>query len=93
MKWSTWNPFRPFGREQSEVERALTEVLDGVIDPREWGNFLDIPMKGTPSLEAIRKRCVALASEESMDAHGKIVYTPEAREVLASLRDQLRCRT
>ena len=85
VNWSPWNPFKPFGREESEVVRFLKEVLEGTIDPREWGNFLDIPMKGTPNLEAIRLACEALRGEESIEESGVIAYTQAGRDKLQSL--------
>jgi hypothetical protein len=85
VNWSTWNPFKPFGREDAEVVRFLRELLDGTIDPRAWGDFLDIPMKGTPELEAVRLACNALEGEESMDENGVIIYTPMGRDKLQSL--------
>ena len=65
--------------------RFLKEVLDGTIDPREWGNFLDIPMKGTPNLEAVRLACEALESEESLGENGVITYTQVGRDKLLCL--------
>jgi hypothetical protein len=85
VNWSTWNPFKPFGREEVEVVRFLREALDGTIDPRAWGDFLDIPMKGTPELEAVRLACKALEGEESMDENGVIIYTQMGRDKLQSL--------
>ena len=77
--------FKPFGREDAEVARILGEVLAGAIDPREWADFLDIPMKGSPELDVVRLACAALDSEESMDANGIITYTPKGREELQRL--------
>lgn len=89
-KWSTWNPFKPFGREVTEVTRILEAVLDGTVDPREWGDFLNIPMKGSPHLEAVRTACEALDSEETMDANGVIIYTRKGREKLQQLLGDLK---
>lgn len=88
--WSTWNPFKPFGREKAEVVRYLEGVLDGTLDCREWDNFLSIPMKGTPDLEAIRVACVALEPEEKMDAGGRIVHPEQARQTIRSLLEVLK---
>ena len=88
--WSTWNPFKPFGREKHEVVRILECILDGTLDCREWGDFLDIPMKGTPGLEAIRVACVALESEETMDDKGTIVHTEHARQKIRTFLDALK---
>lgn len=84
-QWSSWNPFKPFGREVADVAKILAAVLDQTIDCREWGNFLDIPMKGTPELEAIRLACNALNKEESMDENSVIIYTQKGRDKLQSL--------
>ena len=65
--------------------KILNAVLDQTIDCREWGNFLDIPMKGTPELEAIRLACETLYEEESMDENDVIVFTKKGREKLKSL--------
>jgi hypothetical protein len=88
--WSTWNPFKPFGREKAEVVRFIEGVLDGTLDCREWDNFLRIPMKGTPDLEAIRVACVALEPEETMDAEGTIVHSEPARQKIQSLLEVLK---
>jgi len=90
MKWSRWNPFLPFGREKADVVRILEGILAGSLDCREWGNFVDIPMKGTPDLEEIRKACQALEAEESMDNDGRILHTERARAELQRLLDGLR---
>ena len=70
MNWSTWNPFKPFGRDKADVIRILEGVLDGSLDCREWDSFLRIPMKGTPELEQVRIACEALEEEESMNEEG-----------------------
>lgn len=85
MKWSTWNPFRPFGRERAEVIRILEGVLDGTLDCRYWDTFLSIPMKGTPDLEEVRVVCEALESEESMDEKGIIKHSEQARAKIQTL--------
>ncbi len=89
--WSSWNPLKPFGRERSEVVATLRAALDGTIDPRAWGNFVDIPMKGTPELERVRVECEALARNEAerMDCEGRIVFTDSARELLTTLLKRL----
>ena len=90
MKWSRWNPFKPFGRDVSDVVRILEGVLDMTLDCREWDDFLKISMKGTPELETIRLACEALQNEESMDENGVIVYTPKGREKLQNLLASLK---
>jgi hypothetical protein len=85
MAYSRWNPFKPFGRERSDVMRILAAVLDKSIDCREWDNFLNIPMKGTPELEEVRLACEALESEESMDENGVIIYTQKGQDELRRL--------
>jgi hypothetical protein len=83
--YSGWNPFKPFGRERADVARILAAVLDKSIDCREWDDFLTIPMKGTPELEAVRLACEALESEESMDENGFIIYTQKGQDELRRL--------
>jgi hypothetical protein len=71
------------------VKRILAAVLDQSIDCREWDDFLCIPMKGTPDLEAVRLACESLGSEEMMDEKGAIIYTQEGQEKLRSLLRRL----
>ena len=85
----TWNPFKPFGREKTEVVRLLEGVLAGTLDCREWDAFLRIPMKGTPELDAIRVACADLESEETMDDEGTIVHSEFARQKIESLLEAL----
>ena len=68
----------------------MEAVLDGTVDPQEWGDFLDIPMKGSPHLEAVRMACEALDSEETIDAKGVIIYTRKGREKLQQLLGDLK---
>jgi hypothetical protein len=35
-----WNPFKPFGRERTEVADILERVLTGSMDCREWDDFI-----------------------------------------------------
>jgi hypothetical protein len=52
-----WNPFKPFGRERTEVADILERVLAGSMDCREWDDFISIPMKGAPELERFNFLC------------------------------------
>ena len=92
MNWSTWNPFKPFGRERADVGRILEGILDGSLDCRVWDSFLRIPMKGTPELEQVRIACEALEGEESMDEKGTIKHSERARaeiqRLLAALKEE-----
>lgn len=88
--WSTWNPFKPFGREKADVVWFLEGALDGTLDCRAWDGFLRTQMKGAPDLEAIRVACAALESEESISDKGTITHSEPARKKIRSLLADLR---
>jgi len=90
MNWSTWNPFKPFGREKAEVVCILEGVIAGTLDCRYWDTFLNVPMRGTPDLEAVRVACEALEDEEIMDASGTITHTESGRNKIQSLLRDLK---
>jgi hypothetical protein len=90
MSWSTWNPFKPFGRDAAEVLTILEAVVAGRLDCREWDAFLRIPMPGTPKLDEIRLACAALDSEERIGDDGLVAHTPSSRKAIEDLIIQIR---
>ena len=85
IDWSYWNPFRPGARSKAEVVRILESAINGTLDCQEWDNFINIPMKGDPQMEAVRLACEALQAAESIGADGAIAHTLEARSQLQRL--------
>jgi hypothetical protein len=85
VNWSYWSPFRPWAPRKAEVIRILEQVLDGTLDCRVWDDFIHIPMKADPELEAIRRACEALTPEETVGPNGAPAFTERARTELQRL--------
>jgi hypothetical protein len=84
---SRWNPFKPFVRTRQEVASYLERAVNETIDCRHWDDFLRIPIRGAPEMEAIRAKCESLASHETIREDGGISFNPEARRELQRLLD------
>jgi hypothetical protein len=85
-----WNPFKPFGRERTEVADILERVLAGSMDCREWDDFISIPMKGAPELDSVRSACEALADQEKIEESGTMSHSESARERIRALLSKLK---
>ena len=70
--------FKPFTRSCNEVIEILEQVLGGVMDCRDWDNFISIPIKGNLNMESIRLKCEALSHEETIDPSGIIIHSKAA---------------
>jgi len=58
-----------------------------------WDDFICIPIKGAPAMEAIRAACEELAPLEVIGDDGMMSHTPEGRrkieQLLAKVRSDL----
>ena len=90
---NNWNPFKPFVRSRAEVAAILESVLNGTMHCHPWDDFICIPIKGAPEMEAVRAVCEELAPLEMIGDDGMVKHTPVARQrierLLKGLRDDL----
>jgi hypothetical protein len=90
---ANWNPFKPFVRSREEVAGILQATLNGTMRDHPWDDFICIPIKGTPEMEAIRAACEELAHLERIGDDRIVRHTPEGtekiRELLARVKGDL----
>ena len=55
------------------------------MDCRQWDAFVRIPIKGDPKMDAMRRACVELESEEIMEKDGRLYHKPEAKAKLEKI--------
>ncbi len=77
--------FKPFNRSSAEVKGIIEQVLDGVMDCRDWDNFISIPIKGNPEMESVRVTCEALSAEEILESSGIVRHSEIARQELIQI--------
>jgi len=74
--------------EAINVQRFIQLVLAGEATASDWDLFTEIPIRQDAALDKIRFECAMLASEV-LERNGKLVLTEPARQLLASLLDQV----
>lgn len=88
---TTKTPFlKPFTRSRNEVLSILEAVVDRRMDCRDWDNFISIPIKGNPDMEAIRVSCEGLEEEEIIGDSGLLYHKPEAKIKILVMITQLK---
>ena len=77
--------FKPFNRSSAEVIEIIEQVSSGTMDCRDWDNFISIPIKGNPEMEAVRAQCEALSGDENIEPSGIIRHSEKARQELLKI--------
>lgn len=77
--------FKPFNRSSAEVIEIIEQVSSGTMDCRDWDNFISIPIKGNPEMEAVRAQCEALSGDENIEPSGIIRHSEKARQELLQI--------
>lgn len=77
--------FKPFNRSSAEVTKIIEQVLAESMDCRDWDNFISIPIKGNPEMEAVRAQCEALSCDENIEPSGIIRHSEKARQELLQI--------
>ena len=77
--------FKPFNRSSAEVIKIIEQVLAESMDCRDWDNFISIPIKGNPEMEAVRAKCEALSCDENIEPSGIIRHSEKARQELLQI--------
>lgn len=77
--------FKPFNRSSAEVTKIIEQVLAESMDCRDWDNFISIPIKGNPEMEAVRAQCEALSCDENIEPSGIIRHSKKARQELLQI--------
>ena len=84
---------KPYSLSTQEVSNILEQVLAGNMDCRDWDNFISIPIRGNPDMEAVRAKCEALSSFEHIEPSGIISHSKTARTVLSQMLKELQSAT
>ena len=77
--------FKSFNRSSAEVIEIIEQVSSGTMDCRDWDNFISIPIKGNPEMEAVRAQCEALSGDENIEPSGIIRHSEKARQELLQI--------
>ena len=77
--------FKPFNRSSAEVIEIIELVSSGTMDCCDWDNFISIPIKGNPEMEAVRAQCEALSGDENIEPSGIIRHSEKARQELLKI--------
>ena len=77
--------FKPFNRSSAEVIKIIEQVLAASMDCRDWDNFISIPIKGNPEMEAVRAQCEALSCDENIEPSGIIRHSEKTRQELIQI--------
>lgn len=77
--------FKPFNRSSAEVIEIIELVLAESMDCRDWDNFISVPIKGNPEMEAVRAKCEALSCDENIEPSGIIRHSEKARQELLQI--------
>ena len=88
-----WSLLESYNLSPEQVSITLERVLGGNMDCREWDNFISIPIKGNPDMEAVRAKCQALSAEEHIDPSGIISHSVNARLELVQILQGLKSAT
>ena len=77
--------FKSFNRSSAEVIEIIEQVSSGTMDCRDWDNFISIPIKGNPEMEAVRAQCEALSGDENIEPSGIIRHSEKTRQELLQI--------